>query len=406
VALFLPRIILAVPRYTLTALFWPAEKTLFLFDKYAVVEHVRDFLYNDERTAAVLPTASLTSFFGPTIGLNAFHNDLAGHDESGSLAIKFGGRYQQSYAAAFEADRLLGTRIWLESRGQFEVEPNQLFKGLGDPPAGGVGRDPRVVATETRFRYQRVLALLRVGYTIGDPGEEVKLGTTARYTNASFGRGPVNKPSIPDVYDTSLVPGYDDGVRIMALEGNFIVDTRDVKGATNSGFFMESFGGGVPGGGGVDFWHYGFEATGYVPLYRGLRKVDSRVLALRVALDSTAGENQEIPFTELPRLGGVHRLRGHKPDRFRDRHAWFATVEYRYPVSQYIGSALFVDVGDVHNRYQDFFDDKPHFGGGLGLNIRSEDTQLFSLDVAYGDGFQVYFTSDPLRVFDGKDTAL
>jgi hypothetical protein len=93
VALAVPRAVLAVPRFALKLVFFPVQATVQLLDRYAVIEEVEDVLYNDERTGGIVPKLSIDSYFGPSVGLKAFHEDLGGHDEYGSASALFGGIY-------------------------------------------------------------------------------------------------------------------------------------------------------------------------------------------------------------------------------------------------------------------------------------------------------------------------
>jgi outer membrane protein assembly factor BamA len=130
------------------------------------------------------------------------------------------------------------------------------------------------------------------------------------------------------------------------------------------------------------------------------------VLVLRAVLEGVEGEDQDIPFSELPRLGGPHRLRGYPLDRFRDEKSAVGTLEYHYPIHQYVAGSLYLDVGRVEKSYGDFLDSKWKAGGGGGFIVRSRDNQLFTFDIAYGEGVQFHFTTDPLRAFAKRDTEL
>jgi hypothetical protein len=405
VGLFVPRLVLTVPRYALRILFFPLIATVRYVDRHALVEKVTDFLYNDERTAAILPVISLDTFFGPSFGVKAFHDDLGGHGERGRIDVRFGGRFEQAYQLHFNADRSAGTRLWLESLTRFEIEPGLLFQGIGDGDsrAAGSGLSPRDAAVETRFRERRLLMLLRSGYTIGKQGALTKLGGSAVFNSRKFDRAERGHgPSTEDVYDTRQLVGYEEGANLLELDANLIVDTRDVGGATSSGIYLEAFGGGVPALADYHFWHYGVEATSYFDLY-----AKTRVLVLRAAVEGVEGATENIPFSELPRLGGPHRLRGYTRDRFRDEKAALGTVEYHYPIHQFVAGSLYVDVGHVAPNYSQLFGRSGwKVGGGGGFIVRSRDNVLFTFDIAYGDGLAFHFTTDPLRAFSDREKEL
>lgn len=405
VALFVPRLVLAVPRYALKVVFFPIREGIEFLDRHAVVEEVTDFLYNDARTAAVVPTFSVDSTFGPSFGLKAFHEDLAGHDEYASIEARFGGMYKLGSQLHFKADRFGGTRLWLESVARFESEPGLLFQGIGNgngaQPAGGLA-DPREAAVKTRYSEQRWLSLLRAGYTFGRPGTMLQIGGSLIYNVRDFGRRERGSgPSIEQVYDTSRLVGFDDRVATLETDANLVVDLRDVAGATASGTYLELFAGRVPGLNDYSFWHHGAEITTYFNLYKR-----TRVLVLRAFVEAVEGRTSKIPFSDLPRLGGPNRLRGYTLDRFRDEKAAVGTLEYHYPIHQYVAGALYLDVGRVEKTYSDFLDRGWRAGGGGGFIVRSRDHQLFTFDIAYGDAIHFYITTDPLRAFSKRDTEL
>jgi hypothetical protein len=408
VALFVPRVLLAVPRYALKLVFFPVRELIQFADKHALVEETVDILYNDERNAAIVPTLTIDSFFGPSFGLKAFHEDLAGHDEYGSIEALFGGMYSLATQLHFRAEHYRGSRLWLESLARFEGEPGLLFQGIGDVRGGSspdLGPlDPYGNSVATRYSEQRLLSLLRGGYAFGRRPELVQIGGTAIYSVRDFGAGKRgDEPSIERVYDLTKLVGFADRVPVLELDLNVVVDTRDVTGATANGLYVAAFAGRSPSlGGPYSFWHHGTELSAYIDLYKR-----TRVLVLRAVTEAVDGDAARIPFAELPRLGGPHRLRGYPTDRFRDEKAALATVEYRYPIHEYVSGSLFFDAGRVSPSYAGLFDAPWRFGGGMGFNVRSRDRTLFSFDIAYGDGVQFHLTtSDPLRAFSQEESEL
>jgi Omp85 superfamily domain len=404
VALAVPRVVLAVPRYALKLVLFPVRAGIEFADRHALVEKVTDVLYNDARNAAILPTLSIDSYFGPTIGVKAFHEDLAGHDEYASVSARFGGIYNLATQVHFRANRFGGSRLWLESTSRFESEPALLFQGIGDGPERetGNGLGPREAQVATRYSQQRLLNLLRAGYSFGRPGELLQIGGTASYSIGDFGaKQKGDEPSIEEVYDTTRLVGFGERAPVLETDLNVIVDLRDVAGATSSGGYLELFAGKAPELGRFGFWHHGAEVTGYIDLYRR-----TRVLVLRAMVEGVDGKDEDIPFSELPRLGGPNRLRGYPLGRFRDEKVALGTVEYHYPVHQFVAGSLYCDVGHVGKSYGDMLDDRWKAGFGAGLIVRSRDHQLFTFDVAYGEGVQIHLTTDPLRAFSKRDTEL
>ena len=142
------------------------------------------------------------------------------------------------------------------------------------------------------------------------------------------------------------------------------------------------------------FAHYGAElAYHFEPFW------PDRVVVVRGAVEAVYARDGVIPFTELPRLGGVGDLRGFGTDQFRDRLSAVGTVEYRYPIHHNIAGHLFAEVGRVARTYGDLATigiADWHLGYGGGLIIRTRSEVKFRLDLAYGSAFQFYFSTDVL----------
>lgn len=409
VALLAPRAVLFVPSVVLGAVFWPLQKGLRAIERNHVIEHLEDIFYNDERTAAILPTVSIGSGFGLQVGARAFHEDLGGHGETGSAQALFGLSGQQVYILSFEAERVGGSPLWIETKTAYERHPSLRFWGVGtgDTRAlGGTDLNPRSAEVETDYEHRRFRLINTAGVTLGPEDLELKLGARSRFKRHDFDRpvpdARIGVRSLEDVYDTSLVPGYDFGATVMEAEGLVVFDTRDKRGATANGFYAEAFAGGALPFRDYEYARFGGELTGYIDLWRG-----DRVLVLRAALDAVEGQASEIPFVELPYLGGPNRLRGYPLYRFRDEKALFGTVEYHYPIHELLGGSLYVDVGEVAPRLEGLIrepDFKVGFGGGL--IFRDKKRVIFTLDVAGGEGVQIYATTDPLRAFADRDDEL
>jgi hypothetical protein len=371
-----------------------------------VVDRVLDLLYfDDDQKSGIVPVVSYESGVGPTAGFKAFHDDVAGHGESLSLDARFGGRYTQGYQLEFGGERILGSPFRSTLLTRFELAPRLLFQGIGDPAdsPGGVGLDPRAAAVETRYRERRFLGLARLGATLGEPGGQVIVGGSAIFNDRVFDGASGPDLSTARVYDTARLEGFEEGARTLELTADLVIDTRDAKGRTGSGLYFEAFAGGVPPANRYRFAHAGAEATAYLDLYR-----KTRVLVLRVAHEAAfASEPEDIPFSSLPRLGGSNRLRGYTLDQFRDMRTGLATVEYHYPIHELVGGSLFADFGRVAPSYRDLMElDAWRWGVGGGFIVRSRRRILFTVDVAYGDGIHLYFTTDPLRAFDQRGEQL
>ncbi|MFT5433217.1 MAG: hypothetical protein ACI9OJ_003922, partial [Myxococcota bacterium] len=257
----------------------------------------------------------------------------------------------------------------------------------------------------TRYSMERYLSLLRVGVTLGEPGRLARLGVTMTHNFRDSSPDEDLEDSVESVYDTSQLAGFDTVFNTLEFHLNLVVDTRNANARTSSGFAMEAFGGGAVPIEGFGYWHYGVEASFYVDLYR-----KTRVLVFRAALEGVDGDSSEIPFVELPRLGGAYDLRGYVEDRFRDNIAAVASIEYRWPIHEWVAGEVFVDAGRVGRNYDETFGLDAwkdwRFGFGGGIIVSSRDNVLFRLDVAYGEDVTVYFSTDVARAFRGREREL
>lgn len=404
VVLAVPRAVLMFPRLAISVVFWPIDQLMMLVDDYHLLGYLEELLYFDARHEfGWSPTVSYASGFGPTIGARVFHESLFGHGEHAQLRASYLGRYVQFYELSFQADRLGGSRTWLELRGRFESEGGSLFSGVGiSEGATGTGLDPRASNQRSYFAQDRVLGLVRAGFTAGERGALVKMGGTVMFNQREFAPNSTGKPQTYALYDATQITGFGDTVRTLELELNLIADLRSSPGLTGTGFYLEAFGGGVPRLFDYAYAHFGAELSYTIDLYKR-----TRLLTLRTALESVEGEVADIPFSDLPRLGGADRLRGYQDGRFRDRHLAIASVEYRYPIHKNIEGELFFDAGYVSDRYADLYDLKDwKVGYGGGFIFGSQDSVMFRLEIAYGDALQLLLTGGLPGAFDGRSTRL
>ncbi|MBK8938652.1 MAG: BamA/TamA family outer membrane protein [Polyangiaceae bacterium] len=410
VGLLVPRVVLAIPARVLSLAFFPIHHALRVLEKHHLIEHVEDLLYNDARTAAILPVLTLSTFLGAQIGIKAFHQDLGGHGEFVGVKASWGVDEEQLYELWFHAAKLGGTPLWVEARTIYEDHPALRFYGFaGDadavPENVGLGLDPGAVSVETFYAQRRFRQLLAFGATAGDRTLSATAGVRSRLKVHEFApaRGLARGDrQLAAVYDTAKVPGYEAGATLVEVEALGILDARDPTPHSGHAFHAELFAGGAVPGGEFHYGHFGAEATGYVDLYHG-----DRLLVLRLVLEGVEGDPAKVPFVELPSLGGPHRLRGFPLHRYRDEKLLLGTVEYQCPIHEYVAGSLYMDVGEVAPDYEQLFRN-PGFrvGGGAGLVLRSKSKVYFTLDVAGGEGVQVYATTDPLRAFADRDDDL
>ena len=398
-----PRIVLFPPNLVLKLVALPLRGAAILIDRYYLVEHTKDLLYNDERTAGILPALGYQSGYGVTYGAKVFHDDLFGNDEEINLAARYGGIFVNSYGMSFVGDQIAHTPLWVEANGAWENKPALFFHGIGDETETDLspGVSPREASIATRFREKRAMGRLTMGASVGDLGNRSHVGVTGIFNHRNFGSEHKNfsEPSIEEVYDTARIQGFDDGVDVFELTPTFIYDSRDLEATPSKGVYLDLFGGHtLPVTQDADYWHYGAGFATFVNVFH-----KTRVLTFRGSVEAVHGRDEDIPFSELMKLGGPDSLRGYQLDRFRDKVSALGTIEYRYPVHEIVSGELFVDAGRVGRDYAEIFDrdglEGFHYGGGLGFVFHSDDSIWFKAQAAYGEELLFFVSTDPLRAF-------
>jgi outer membrane protein assembly factor BamA len=131
-------------------------------------------------------------------------------------------------------------------------------------------------------------------------------------------------------------------------------------------------------GGDLDGERHGLDARGYWSAGAGC------VVAGQLTLDDVRGE---IPFDELPSLGGGEALRGYPGGRYRDRSRLLAQVEVRRPaLLGRLGLALFAGAGDVAPALERLAPGQARLGAGGGLRYLYDRASGLTLRLDYGVG--------------------
>jgi hemolysin activation/secretion protein len=102
----------------------------------------------------------------------------------------------------------------------------------------------------------------------------------------------------------------------------------------------------------------------------------------------------DLPFFELPSVGGGNLLRGYAADRFRDATAMALQADYRFPVYGKFKGALFGAAGNVAPDIASIGEGGLKTAWGIGLRYQTGPTPdtSFRLDIGWtGEGYGVYF---------------
>lgn len=373
----------------LRALVWPLRATARVESRYQLRRRGHALFWNDADTIGVFPSASYATSGGPRIGARAVVLDPRGGGWL-TLAADTGSIVKRSLQ--LRAGAPLGG-IAIAARLRYDDHEGLMYHGIGND-AGNV---------EARFAQQRMLGVLQAGVERGP----LRVGLAGIYDERTFGGAPP-RGGVPDLtmaYDAGAIPGFVGGSRNLELTAGAELDRRDRRGATSRGGVARVFGG-AGALTGDPYAHYGVELAYHVTPFW-----PDRVIGARVALEGVEPlDGGEVAFTDLPRLGGGRRLRGYASGRFRDRLATVGTLEYRYPVHARVSGELFVEAGKVAPTYDalagDGLGDHWHTSVGGGLLYHTPSRIGLRLDIAYGDGLQLFIGTDVLDAFRDREHEL
>ncbi len=107
------------------------------------------------------------------------------------------------------------------------------------------------------------------------------------------------------------------------------------------------------------------------------------VLAINIYGEFTNGQ---VPFNQLPLLGGSSRMRGYTEGFYRDKHYLTTQVEYRFPLFWRLGAAAFFSYGAVTNNFPDFKSEYWRYSFGGGLRFALDEKEKVNLRIDYGIG--------------------
>jgi Omp85 superfamily domain len=207
------------------------------------------------------------------------------------------------------------------------------------------------------------------------------------------------RPTTNDAFPELFSAG--DGVASLFLSSGLRYDSRDSQHQPYTGWqvglFVDAPVWQSTGDAGAVFTGFGNVAFRVPPLFH--RGGDEReenpptdTLALGATVQATAGD---MPFYELPSLGGSDTLRGYIANRFTDNAAWHAVAEYRFWVIprgfaftdtiriERVGMAVFYEAGTVADGLDKLLDARVHTSYGVGFRVSLERTAVFRADVGF-----------------------
>lgn len=235
---------------------------------------------------------------------------------------------------------------------QAEVASPAHFSGLLDLRANVVWRDATRVRyyglgidslpeDDTAFRMQQVLAS---GDVIAHPRRWLQLTAAVSYEDYTIKDPTGDYNSVEDMFDPSQAPGVGVNPAYLHTTGSVAFDSRPAADyARRGGLYRVARHHYADRDHTYSFDRLDAEAVQHLPILR-----ENWVVSLRGRLESTLGDDDQVPYFLLPSLGSGGTLRGYNAWRFRDRHAMLVSGEWRWiPSRLALDMALFYDAGMV-----------------------------------------------------------
>ena len=295
---------------------------------------------------------------------------------------------------------LLEERSRLHAAGGYERSLTRRFFGIG----------PKTnESDETSYRDSVGFIELGIDLALPDPGDDLVLSLGASGEWHDLGGGHVSgEPDTGEVYPALFAEA--DPAALGYLHAGLRWDTRDSQINPYRGWFVA---GGVDAallqdGGDVGaVWTVsGGRIFGLPALFHdggdpGEEHPPTDTLAVGLRTQFTSGE---LPFFELPSLGGSEVHRGFIAGRWRDRASWVASIEHRFwllprgfpiPFTDRIrverfGAALFYEAGAVAKDGGALFGSHVRSSYGFGLRASLERAAPFRVDIGFSkDGVNV-----------------
>jgi hypothetical protein len=340
--------VLFVPRMALALVIAPGHGLIWAEEQFTSGDRPA----HGSKHADLSPIASYETGFGASIGARVVDPDLAGARALAQAAIGLGYRVR-ARAAIDSDDQLAGVRLGLQFG--YERTPDLPFYGIGNAATG----EAQYQLQDTRVGAFADVAVMHALHVVA----------TTTFSHVTTGVAD-DMPAIDQTFPGLAGFGAPRNAIYPELELRW--DDRAAaspylpEGVHSAGSLARAFGGRVLELEGRDFWHYGAELQHYWRIGGA-----PRVLGVRIYGEGVAGPLAGVPFYELPALGGDAYLRGYTFDRFRDRLAGFAEVQYRWGLSSYADAYLFSDAGRVYGAYDALTLDDLRVGFGAGLALLS-----------------------------------
>ena len=339
----------------------------------------------DELQHIYVPFYSHNQYVGETAGLYyyGYPSDTAQY----SITADYSTKSQRDIDLTYKNVGAGGGQYILAGRVNWFKNPFRRLYGIGNQTTD---------SDDSGYTSREGLMDLTAGINVN---EDLMLMWTEHYHDIRIDAGIVS--SLPQAQARySQLPGFE-GANIVGHKLTARYDTRDKQLITTRGTYLNlsvELNQNLQHSGARPWVRTTLDARHLIPHYD-----DKLVFVARFLVDTVNGHTQDIPFYELPTLGGETTLRGFGQSRFIDDTAVLFNFEERIPVKQVkafdylidLEVAPFLDIGRVMSGFstRDFKDFQVN--PGVGLRILARPHVVGRLDIAYGrDGENLFVGLD------------
>ena len=332
--------------------------------------------------ATLFPTFLADFGLNPAAGLTYTHSDLFADSNTFNLSVAmWNPRDWLRVAIRNEQLTFSDDTGLIVLDGEFLRRPDQVYYGIG---------------ADTRTDDERIYAIER-----GEVGLELfatlaglnKISFSTRFRIVEFdsegarrpaiGRQnnldgvPLERPGAIAFSTPDTIPGFDERYQLLEHRIHIMLDSRspDTQFDGGTGLRFEAFGSFEwdPQQTSRSFFRVGGELSAFYDF-----SDKGHVAGLRAYTEFLIDDigDDDVPFTELPQMGGPEIMRGYLPGRFIGKYAVALTGTYRYPVWSLLDAEVFGSIGNAFGTPDEVND----------VEITGDGSQRFSFNHLYAAG--------------------
>ena len=305
-------------------------------------------------------------------GYRDFYGDSTFWDVKGLYSLK---AYKMAEVSTTSLG-LAGGKVALNARLGLRDTTQVGFYGVGDE----TGRDDRA-----NYAFTQV-------WLGGDasfrPVSWAAIGAGLGYEDFDLGPGKGSHASIETVYDEQTAPGLGHDPAYLHATASAAIDTRPAPGYARKGSLAKlQYHNYNDRKGQASFDRLELDVVQHVPVLR-----ENWVVSLHGNLTTTL--DGDVPYFQMPSVGGGDSLRAYSSFRFRDRHSLLLQGEFRWIPNRYgLDMALFYDAGTVAPERSGLSLSRMHTDVGVGVRLHSLVATPVRIDVARGqEGLRLVFS--------------